>query len=189
MIGVNMVFFMGGPQLGELEAGLVAQGSARRSRSSPAASAASSRPRGSRPHAGAARVSTGGSAGAAGRRRPERRARGGAGSVRDPWSAVRGFAVRGLAGAARPTGSKSPQLARQTALHPSSSTDSDRDPANRPRTADREPPRGQHVLDDLVHTDAVSLAQTRTDRRRASCSRRAPSRRDRRPRAGPGRSC
>ncbi len=25
MIGVNMVFFMGGPQLGELEAGLVAQ--------------------------------------------------------------------------------------------------------------------------------------------------------------------
>ena len=27
MIGVNMVFFMGGPQLGELEAGLVANGS------------------------------------------------------------------------------------------------------------------------------------------------------------------
>jgi hypothetical protein len=26
MIGVNMVFFLGGPQLGELEAGLVAQG-------------------------------------------------------------------------------------------------------------------------------------------------------------------
>jgi hypothetical protein len=25
MVGVNMVFFMGGPQLGELEAGLVAQ--------------------------------------------------------------------------------------------------------------------------------------------------------------------
>ena len=25
MIGVNMIFFMGGPQLGELEAGLVAQ--------------------------------------------------------------------------------------------------------------------------------------------------------------------
>ena len=34
MVGVNMIFFMGGPQLGELEAGLVAQGSARRSRSS-----------------------------------------------------------------------------------------------------------------------------------------------------------
>ena len=26
MMGVNMVFFLGGPQLGELEAGLVAQG-------------------------------------------------------------------------------------------------------------------------------------------------------------------
>ena len=26
MTGVNMIFFMGGPQLGELEAGLVAQG-------------------------------------------------------------------------------------------------------------------------------------------------------------------
>jgi hypothetical protein len=25
MVGVNMIFFMGGPQLGELEAGLVAQ--------------------------------------------------------------------------------------------------------------------------------------------------------------------
>jgi fucose permease len=25
MVGINMVFFMGGPQLGELEAGLVAQ--------------------------------------------------------------------------------------------------------------------------------------------------------------------
>ena len=33
MTGVNMVFFMGGPQLGELEAGLVANGSGRSRRS------------------------------------------------------------------------------------------------------------------------------------------------------------
>ena len=49
MIGVNMVFFQGGPQLGELEAGLGRpSGWAPRRRSSPAASGASSRRRSSR---------------------------------------------------------------------------------------------------------------------------------------------
>ena len=40
MTGVNMVFFLGGPQLGELEAGAVAQWLGPRRRWSPAASAA-----------------------------------------------------------------------------------------------------------------------------------------------------
>ena len=40
MTGINMVFFLGGPQLGELEAGAVAHWFGAPSRSSPAGSAA-----------------------------------------------------------------------------------------------------------------------------------------------------
>ena len=69
MTGVNMVFFMGGPQLGELEAGRSRTGSARRSRSSAAASAAWWRWPGSRRRRRAAPLPALGGARARGRMR------------------------------------------------------------------------------------------------------------------------
>ena len=90
MMGVNMVFFIGGPQLGELEAGLVANwlgaGHLGRDRR-PRLPRRHRRNRGR--HARASRLSTSGNAGGAGGRRSQlKRGRG--------TGVSRGFVVRGF---------------------------------------------------------------------------------------------